>query len=162
MTMVVLAGTPADRSLTPMTAKAPSTTFPVRAVAALFLQRQHLDRPRGRRLTARSLGRFAADTGGVQIDSINVIDRAHYITVWSRFGTYDRRAFDRLVYRDRVLFEYWAHAACLVPAEHFVWWRRAMLDYSIQNRGWGKYLQKNHELVGQIEAAIGFGTARQR
>jgi uncharacterized protein YcaQ len=137
-----------------MTAKGSTTTFPVRAVAALFLQRQHLDRPRGRRLTAKNLGRFAADTGGVQIDSINVIDRAHYITVWSRFGTFDRSAFDRLVYRDRVLFEYWAHAACLVPAEHFVWWRRAMLDYSVKNRGWGKWLQKNHELVGQIEAAI--------
>jgi len=54
-----------------MTAKGPSTTFPVRAVAALFLERQHLVRPRRRRLTKTSLGRFAADTGGVQIDSIN-------------------------------------------------------------------------------------------
>ena len=132
-------------------------SFPLRAVAALFLERQHLDRPRGRRLTEQSLTRFAADTGGLQIDSINVIDRAHYLTAFSRFGSYDRRSFDRLVYRKRVLFEYWAHAACLVPAIHFTWWRRAMLDYSLRNRGWGQFLRKNRKLVGEIEAAIADG-----
>jgi uncharacterized protein YcaQ len=132
-------------------------SFPLRAVAALFLARQHLDRPRARRLTAPSLTRFVTDTGGLQIDSINVIDRAHYLTVWSRFGPYDRRAFDRLVYQRRVLFEYWAHAACLVPAEHFAWWRRAMLDYSLRTRGWGRWLQRNQPLVTEIEAAIATG-----
>src|SRR4030095_14673344 len=97
-----------------MPAKSPPV-FPLRAVAALFLARQHLDRPRGRRLTERSLVQFASDAGGIQLDSITVIDRAHYVTAWSRFGVYDRRALDRLVYRRRALFEYWAHAACLVP-----------------------------------------------
>jgi len=108
-------------------------------------------------LTARSLTRFATDTGGLQIDSINVIDRAHYLTVFSRFGPYDRSSFDRLVYRRRILFEYWAHAACLVPAGHFVYWRRAMLDYSLRNRGWGRWLKKNRNLVEQIETAITSG-----
>ena len=63
------------------------------------------------------------------MDSINVLDRAHYLTVWSRFGPYDRARLDRLVYRRRLFFEYWAHAACLVPASTLPWWRRAMLDY---------------------------------
>jgi uncharacterized protein len=141
----------------PMGDPAVMPSIPLRAVAALFIERQHLDRPRGRRLTAGSLSRFAADTCGLQIDSINVIDRAHYLTAWSRFGAYDRRAFDRLVYRKRVLFEYWAHAACLVPASHFPWWRRAMLDYSVRNRGWGQFLNKNRALVAEIEAAIAAG-----
>jgi len=137
-----------------MNAQPKPPTFPLRAVAALFLERQHLDRPRGRRLTELNLTRFVADTGGLQIDTINVIDRAHYLTAFARFGPYDRTAFDRLVYRKRALFEYWAHAACLVPAVHFPWWRRAMLDYSLRNRGWGQYLKKNRKLVDQIEAAI--------
>src|SRR5262245_37112513 len=128
--------------------------FPLRAVAALFLARQHLDRPRGRRLTARSLVDFASDAGGIQMDSINVIDRAHYLTTWSRFGVYDRRALDRLVYRRRVLFEYWAHAACLVATEHFAEWRRPMLDYTLRHRGWSKWLKKNRRLVEQVTAEI--------
>jgi uncharacterized protein YcaQ len=128
--------------------------FPLRAVAALFLERQHLTRPRAYRLSERRLVAFASDAGGIQIDSINVIDRAHYLTVWARFGPYDRRVLDRLVYRRRAMFEYWAHAACLVPAVHFPWWRRAMLDYSLRSRRWGKWLQRNRPLVDQIEAQI--------
>jgi uncharacterized protein YcaQ len=131
--------------------------LPLRAVAALFLARQHLERPRKRRFSERSLIQFATDTGGIQIDSINVIDRAHYLTVWSRFGPYDRRTFDSFAYRRRVLFEYWAHAACLVPSAHFSSWRRAMLDYSRRHRGWGRWLQKNRPLVAEIEAAIAGG-----
>ena len=93
-------------------------TFPLRAVAALFLERQHLARPRARALTPAGWCRFVEDAGGLQLDSINVLDRAHYLTVWSRFGPYDRARLDRLVYRRRLLFEYWAHAACLVPVSH--------------------------------------------
>jgi uncharacterized protein len=129
-------------------------SFPLRAVAALFLARQHLDRPRARGLTPQRLSRLVTDVGGIQMDSINVIDRAHYLTVWSRFGPYDRRVLDDLVYKRRLLFEYWAHAACLVPAAHFVWWRRAMLDYSMRSKGWGRWLQKNRGLVAKVEAAI--------
>ena len=128
--------------------------FPLRAVAALFLARQHLREPRSRHLTEDRLVQFASDTGGIQLDSINVIDRAHYLTVWSRFGSYDRRVLDRLVYERRVLFEYWAHAACLVPTAHFSHWRRAMLDYSLRSRAWGKWLKRNVALVAQVEAEI--------
>jgi len=127
---------------------------PLRAVAALFLERQHLRRPRGRAFSASRVVRLAADTGGLQIDSINVVDRAHYLTVWSRFGAYDKTAFDRIVYGRRALFEYWAHAACLVPAEHFASWRRAMLDYHTRSRGWARWLKKNRRTLAVVEQAI--------
>jgi uncharacterized protein YcaQ len=127
---------------------------PLRAVAALFLARQGLDRPRGRRLTAASLRRLAESTGGLQLDSINVLDRAHYLTAWSRFGVYDRAALDRLVYRRRVLIEYWAHAACLVPASHLGWWRRAMLDYRLGHTGWSGLLRKNARVIAEVQQAI--------
>jgi hypothetical protein len=64
----------------------PSRALPCAAVAAPFLERQHL-------------ARFVEDVGAIQIDSINVLDRAPYLTVWSRFGPYDRGRLDRLVYR---------------------------------------------------------------
>src|SRR2546423_11132456 len=113
----------------------PARPVPLRAVAALFLERQHLARPRALALTAHRLTRFVEDVGGLQLDSINVLDRAHYLTVWSRFGPYDRAWLDRVVYRRRLLFEYWAHAACLVPATLLPWWRRAMLGYRTRPPG---------------------------
>lgn len=126
----------------------------LRAVAALFLERQQLDRPRARRLTAVSLARFAEDVGGIQLDSINVVDRAHYLTLWSRFDAYDRAALDRLIYRRRVLFEYWAHVACLISTGHFSAWRRAMLDYRHRHKGWSKFLKLYPTLLRSLEADI--------
>ncbi len=129
-------------------------TFPLRAVRDLYLARQWLDRPRGRRLTAASLEAFAAATGGVQLDSINVIARAHLLTLWSRFGAYEPPALDRLIYRRRVLVEYWSHAACLVARGDLPAWRRAMLDYSTVHRGWSSWLQTNRPVLKAVEAAI--------
>jgi hypothetical protein len=128
--------------------------FPLRAAAALFLERQHLDRPRSRRMTAASLQRLVRDVGGIQLDSINVLDRAHRITLWSRFGPHDRDRFDRLMYRKRLLFEYWAHAACIVATDDFPAWRRAMLDYHTRSRAWGKWLKKHGATMKVVEAAI--------
>ncbi|HYM82375.1 MAG TPA: crosslink repair DNA glycosylase YcaQ family protein [Candidatus Limnocylindria bacterium] len=128
--------------------------MPLRAVAALFLERQHLMRPRAHRLAATRLVQFVESVGGLQLDSINVVERAHYLTVWSRFGPYERGALDRIVYRRRLLFEYWAHAACLISAGHFASWRRVMLNYSLRNRSWGKWLKKNRSVVAAVEAAM--------
>ncbi|MGH7278992.1 MAG: DNA glycosylase AlkZ-like family protein, partial [Candidatus Rokuibacteriota bacterium] len=127
---------------------------PLRAVTGLFLKRQHLARPRAHPLTPGRLARFVEDVGGLQIDSINVLDRAHYLTVWSRFGPYDRARLDRLVYRQRVLFEYWAHAACLVPTSMLPWWRRAMLDYQVRHTGWSRWLRRNAKVLSAVTAAI--------
>src|SRR5262252_2256961 len=132
----------------------PRRPVPLRAVTALFLQRQHLTAPRSVGLTAPRLGRFVEDVGGVQMDSINVLDRAHYLTVWSRFGPYDRAWLDRQIYRRRMLFEYWAHAACLVPIAHLPWWRRAMLDYRGRHTGWAGWLRRNGKMLRTVREAV--------
>jgi uncharacterized protein YcaQ len=129
-------------------------SVPLRAVRTLFLERQHLATPRARTLSAGRLVRFVEDVGGLQLDSINVLDRAHYLTVWSRFGPYDRAWLDRVVYRRRVLFEYWAHAACLVPTTMLPWWRRAMLDYRVRHTGWSDWLRRNPKTLVQVKTAI--------
>src|SRR5206468_9866059 len=50
-----------------------------------------------------------------QIDSVNELARAHYVPAFARLGPYPMDALDRLAYRTRDLFEYWGHAACLLP-----------------------------------------------
>src|SRR5262249_13136739 len=50
-----------------------------------------------------------------QIDSVNVLVRAHYVPAFARLGPYRMETLDSLAYRKRELFEYWGHAACLLP-----------------------------------------------
>jgi len=68
----------------------PRPALPPRAVRALFLRRQHLLERPAAVLTAGRLGRFVGD-------AVNVLDRAHYLMVWSRFGPYDRTGLGRLM-----------------------------------------------------------------
>jgi uncharacterized protein YcaQ len=57
--------------------------------------------------------------GLLQLDTISVVARSHYLVMLSRVGLYDPADLDALLYPDRRLFEGWAHAACLIPVEDY-------------------------------------------
>jgi uncharacterized protein YcaQ len=129
-------------------------TIPLEAAARLFLNRQHLDRPEAAKLDASTLAEFVSDAGGLQLDSINVVARAHELTLWSRFGPYDRAELDRLVYGRRALFEYWSHAACLIAEADRPAWARAMADYRRRHTGWSTWLKAHPRVLMRVEGEI--------
>lgn len=92
--------------------------------------------------------------GLIQLDSVNVFARAHYLPMFSRLGPYDTGTLDRAYgAHPRRLVEQWGHVACLVPPE-----THQLLAH--RRRDWpaSKYGVRNREAVeaaapGIIEAA---------
>lgn len=67
---------------------------------------------------AGDLRRSIARLGLLQIDSVNVLVRAHYMPLYSRLGAYDRTLLDGVIgSRPKRLFEYWGHEASLLPLD---------------------------------------------
>jgi len=100
-----------------------------------------------------------AQLGLLQLDSVNVFLRAHYMPVFSRLGPYDRAVLDRLAGHtsgrlNRQLVEYWAHEASLVPFETH---RRLRWRMGDQEGQWGsmqRILDEQPDLVAQTLALV--------
>src|SRR4051795_13601590 len=88
--------------------------------------------------TMRTLQRTVERTGVLQVDSVNVLQRAHYMPLYSRMGAYEtdllRRASES---RPRRLVEYWAHVQALMPVELWPVMQHRMATYRSARGKWG-------------------------
>lgn len=69
------------------------------------------------RRDVRHLRRVLRDVDVVQLDSVNVLARAHELPFWSRLGPHDRAARDRWLWRSRELYEGWIHVASMTSVD---------------------------------------------
>jgi uncharacterized protein len=100
----------------------PMKTLSLEAVRGLMIAAQGLDdrpRPRPTKKAVRSIIR---QMHALQIDSINVIARSHYLVLWSRLGDYNPRWLEDLL-EEGALFEYWSRAASFLPIEEYPLYR---------------------------------------
>lgn len=90
----------------------------------------------------------------VQIDSVNVLARAHYLPLFARLGPYKSSDLDRLVYSKRELFEYPGHAAALMTVDHQPLMRWRMEQHRVTS--WEPtraYIENNRP--GYVDAVLG-------
>src|SRR5258708_333082 len=67
-------------------------------------------------VSKRQLLKLVDRLGVVQIDSVNVVSRTHYLPAFSRLGAYPRALLEEVAWGKKpALFEYWAHEASLLP-----------------------------------------------
>ena len=99
------------------------TVYPLTALRALALHTALLDTPNGSEPAPSldSIFETVDRLGAVQIDTLQMVARAHYVTLWSRHGDYDRALFDTLANEPahRKVFEGWYHAACFIPMHEY-------------------------------------------
>lgn len=100
------------------------------------------------------LSKLAGRIHAFQIDSVNVFVRAHYMPAFARLGPYSMEMLDSLAYRKRELFEYWGHAACLLPLSLYPLVRYRMHHHSARTQEYmrsqaGRYMAKVYAEVGE-------------
>ena len=123
---------------------------------AYAITAQQLAGPREQKADRKAVRALVDKLGVVQIDSVNVLVRSHYLPIFSRLGPYDPADLDRLAHRaPRALFEYWGHEASLLPVElqPLFRWRMARAKH----HAWGhikRMITDKPEVVAQVFAAV--------
>lgn len=108
------------------------------------------DGPVGRRQLVKLVERL----GVIQIDSVNVVSRTHYLPAFSRLGAYPRDLLEDIAWgRKRPLFEYWAHEASLLPlsSQPLFRWRMDDARQGVGTwKGIAKFLRERREFLDRV------------
>jgi uncharacterized protein YcaQ len=89
----------------------------------LALTLQGLNDPPRRKLSADGLLALIERLGFVQVDSVNVVARAHHMILFARNQTYRPALLQRLLEREARLFENWTHDAAIIPTPFYPYWQ---------------------------------------
>jgi hypothetical protein len=134
-----------------------------------------LSRDDVRRITLRAQGFIGAPArkggvagmlrrvGGVQLDTISVLARSHELVAYARLGAVPRERIERAYWHPShpAAFEYWAHAACILPIEEWPYYAFRRRAFRAQGQRWHQVSQRACQEVLARLAAEGPMTATQ-
>jgi uncharacterized protein YcaQ len=112
--------------------------------------------PRGR-VTTEHLTDAIARLGVLQLDSVNVFERSHYLPMFSRLGTYDTALLDHMLLDPHVPathVEYWAHEAAFIPVESWPLWQWRMRQSRDRNERPDSWLAQHRKLADDLLARL--------
>jgi uncharacterized protein YcaQ len=119
----------------------------------LAITRQRLAGPRPP-ADVTGIMHIVRDLGCLQLDPISAVARSHLLVLWSRLGPYDPAHLDALLWEERQLFEYWAHAASIVLTEDYPIHQARMRGYATGDLPWEQrvrvWVQANEALRHHI------------
>ena len=90
------------------------------------------------RSSARAVQSVVQGLGYVQIDSINVLERAHHLILGARLAQYRHEHFTYALEKSRGLFEHWTHDASAIPTKWFAHWKHRFARYNqrVEQSAW--------------------------
>ncbi len=110
----------------------------------------------GARLDRRHFRRVLERLGAVQIDTVNVLARAHEMTFFARLGPYDRSALANWLHRSGEVFEYWGHEASFLPVDTQPALRWKMED-ARRGAAWGgivRFMREHPDYLRSVRKAV--------
>lgn len=131
---------------------------PTRVISVTTARRMAVTKQRlaGERATADKEGikDVLKDIRCLQLDPIRAVERTQYLVLWSRLGNYDIEDLDQLVYEDKHLFEYWAHAASIVRTADYPIFKVQMDNYATGDAAWARRTREWRTENKALEAYI--------
>jgi len=112
----------------------------------LFLARHGLATAPTGPAKGEDLAALIGRIGFVQVDSINTVERAHHMILFSRAQSYKPAALKPLLERDRLLWEHWTHDASILPVAVFPYWRHRFARDALRlHDNWRKWFREGYE-----------------
>ena len=120
----------------------------------IALAAQGFGRPREAPVGRRQLVKLVERLGAIQLDSVNVVSRTHYLPAFSRLGAYPRELLEDIAWgKARPLLEYWAHEASLLPlaSQPLFRWRMADAREGVGVwKGVARFLRERRDFLDRV------------
>lgn len=140
----------------PATASRAIASLSAAQARRVALAAQGFGRPAPATVGTRQLNDALHRLGVLQLDSVNVFERSHYLPLFARLGSYDKAVLDRLTFSRKARYiEYWAHVAALIPLETWPLWRWKMREARAKYTGDpSHWVSANSEMLDWLRAEL--------